>query len=115
MGAWGYDIWEDDYALDVKDEFDALLESGCTPLQATQKLIKENNHLLEEKEDDEYAVFYLAIASIQLEHHCLQEDVQKEVLLIIENNLGMDAWKEEGAEAYNQRKKVLMTLKEQLE
>ena len=114
MGAWGYEIFEDDVACDVKDEFEELCESGLSPLESTLRLLSEYDYLLDEKEDDEYPIFYLVIASLQLQHSCLQEDVRNETLFIIENEIGLDVWKEAGLDEYEGRKKVLSRLKVQL-
>ena len=115
MGAWGYEIFEDDYACDMKDEFEELCESGLSPLEATLQLLSEYDYLLDEKENDEYPIFYLVIASLQLEHGCLQGDVRNEAIFIIENEIGLDVWKEAGLNEYEERKKVLTCLKEKLE
>lgn len=114
MGCWGYEVFEDDYALDLKGEFDDLLEEGLTPLQATKKMIEKNEYMLDERDDDDYPIFYIVMASLQIQYSCLQNNVKEEALNIIDNDIGMDGWIEEGQDKYENRKSVLMKLRNKL-
>ena len=60
MGAWGANLYQDDVALDVKDEYKDNLRRGKTNEEAMQEIIDKYQELLEDEEDR--GVFWLALA-----------------------------------------------------
>ena len=62
MGIWGYKIFENDVALDVKERFEVLLNSSNC-IDATQKVISENQDVITDVDDA--ADFWFALAHIQ--------------------------------------------------
>ena len=112
MGAWGYEIFEDDFTCDVKDEFEEYVEEGMPVEKALKVISKEYKEIIEDEETD-YALFYLAVASIQLEHGILSDKVRKETLRIIDEGVGLELWEEE-EEGLAARKKVLEEFKQKL-
>jgi hypothetical protein len=82
MGTWGYGIFEDDAASDVRGEFE---------------------------DDEEGAVIWLTLAAIQLEHGFVQDDIRDRALAAMTSDL--ERWKEAGPDEVAQRKIVLDELR----
>ena len=51
MGCWGYKLYDNDTALDVKEEFVKFLKQGMDCLSATKHLIKSNVGILLDEEE----------------------------------------------------------------
>ncbi|QVK18167.1 hypothetical protein KHQ81_00155 [Mycoplasmatota bacterium] len=63
MGAWGPKLYEDDVAIDIKDEFRNLLERGKTTEEATEILIRDNQDTIDDM--DEGPIFWFALSDTQ--------------------------------------------------
>lgn len=113
MGAWGYGIFDDDNASDIRGDFEEYIEEGLSITEATEKILEEYQEIIEEDEDDGPTV-YLALASLQMEHRELQADIKEVALEIIESGKGLEIWEESGEDELDKRKKVLNELKIQL-
>ena len=53
MGVWGLDIYDDDLAVDIRDEFQEYLDEGMDESEAINELLLNNDNLLE---DNQYAI-----------------------------------------------------------
>lgn len=113
MGTWGYGIFDDDTASDIKGDFEEYIEEGLSITEATEKILEEYQEIIEDDEDDSPTV-YLALASLQMEHGELQADIKEVVLEIIENGKGLEIWEDSGEDELDERKKILNELKIQL-
>lgn len=111
MGAWGANLYQDDVALDVKDEYKDNLRRGKTNEEAMQEIIDKYQELLEDKEDR--GVFWLALADTQWNLGRLDEQVKEQALEIIELGTDLKRW-EINEKLYNKRKEILEKLKEKL-
>ena len=111
MGAWGANLYQDDVALDVKDEYKDNLRRGKTNEEAMQEIIDKYQELLEDEEDR--GVFWLALADTQWNLGRLDEQVKKQALEIIELGTDLKRW-EINEKLYNKRKEILEKLKEKL-
>jgi len=115
MSAWGMGIFDDDTACDVRDDFLELLEEGVPPQKATKIILDE--YLEEFSLDDDLEVMslvYISLAAVQLEKGCLQEDVRKTTIELIERGADLKLWEEADEADYEERKQVLNELKEKL-
>jgi hypothetical protein len=110
MGAWGVNIFDDDFALDLKEEYSEILDSGLSHEVATKTLTERYKDALEDPEES--SVFWLALASIQLEHDALVNHVKANALGVINSNRDLLRW-EDSPDA-NRRKQILEQLKNQL-
>ena len=89
MGAWGYKLFENDTAEDVREDFQSLILSlDCE--NATQKIIDENKDTILDL--DEAPDFWFALAYLQCKKKMLLETVKAEALKCIENGYGMRMW-----------------------
>ena len=111
MGAWGANLYQDDVALDVKDEYKDNLRRGKTNEEAMQEIIDKYQELLEDEEDR--GVFWLALADTQWNLGRLDEQVKEQALEIIELGTDLKRW-EINEKLYNKRKEILEKLKEKL-
>lgn len=110
MGTWGADIFDDDFALDVRGDYEDILDSGLSHEVATKSLIDRYHDALDDPE--EYGVFWLALATIQLEHNALVNNVKTNALDVINSNRDLLRW-EDSLDAAK-RKQILEQLKNQL-
>lgn len=113
MGTWGYGIFDDDTASDIKGDFEEYIEEGLSITEATEKLLEEYQEIIEEDEDESPTI-YLALASLQMEYGELQANIKEIALEIIERGKGLEIWGESGEDELDERKKVLNELKVQL-
>ena len=111
MGAWGANLYQDDVALDIKDEYKDNLRRGKTNEEAMQEIIDKYQELLEDAEDR--GVFWLALADTQWNLGRLDEQVKEQALEIIELGTDLKRW-EINEKLYNKRKEILEKLKEKL-
>ena len=111
MGAWGANLYQDDVALDVKDEYKDNLRRGKTNEEAMQEIIDKYQELLEDEEDR--GVFWLALADTQWNLGRLDEQVKEQALEVIELGTDLKRW-EVNEKLYNKRKEILEKIKEKL-
>lgn len=110
MGTWGADIFDDDFALDVKGDYEDILDSGLSHEVATKALAERYKDALDDPEES--GVFWLALAAIQLEHDALIKDVKNNALDVINSDRDLLRW-EDSPDA-GKRKQTLEQLKNQL-
>ena len=46
MGMWGFELYQNDTALDVKDEFEELFNAGKTAQEITDKLTEDYKSIM---------------------------------------------------------------------
>jgi len=109
VGAWGYQIFEDDVALDVRGDFEEAIASGASPERATRLILQKYGEQLDD--EDDRPVIYLALASLELERGRVTDPIRTEALKIIDRGEGLARWEEAGEEALVERKKVLQALR----
>ncbi|MGG1339976.1 MarR family transcriptional regulator [Bacillus thuringiensis] len=111
----GTGLFDDDTTCDVKEQFIEYLEEDNSVEEATKLILEE---YLEEFDIDEdlevMSLVYIGLAAIQLEKGCLQDEVRNNAIALIERGADLELWEEADAEDYEERKKVLNTLKQQL-
>ena len=113
MGTWGTKLYQDDLALDIKDEYKSLLEKGKT----NEKAIKEMLETFEEEieDEDEGAIFWLVFADVLWNYGRLTEKIKKKAIEEIKIGRDLKRWEQEVSEkVYEQRKKEIEKLREKL-
>ncbi len=78
MGAWGAGLYENDTALDVKDEFEKLFIDGKGVQEITDGLTAEFESIMDCA--DEAPLFWLALADTQWKFGVLLPDVKENAL-----------------------------------
>ena len=112
MGAWGPGLYQDDIALDVKDEYIKLLKLGKSNEEAYNEMLK-NNAWIADIEEEETPMFWFALADTQWRLGRLKEEVKDIALSFIEEGRDLERWQEDKKQ-YEKRKKILSSLKEKL-
>ncbi|MDT3497897.1 DUF4259 domain-containing protein [Bacillus toyonensis] len=111
MGAWGTGLFDDDTTCDVKEQFIEYLEEDNSIEEATKLILEEYLDEFDIDEDLEVlSLVYIGLAAIQLKKGCLQDKVRNNAIALMERGADLELWEED----YEERKKVLDTLKQQL-
>lgn len=82
MSAWGFGLYENDTALDIKDEFEDLMKSGKTVRAITEKMINDYQCIMNDPIEE--TVFWLALADTQWNYGVLLPDVKQKALDLID-------------------------------
>lgn len=112
MGAWGAGIYQDDVALDVKEEYIELLKKGKSKEEANQEIIDNNTDYLEDEED--MVPMILALADTQWNYGRLMKEVKENALNLINSGEALKPW-EDDKKLKKRRMEVLEKLKNKLE
>jgi hypothetical protein len=112
MGAFGFGLFQDDCALDVRDEWQALLASGIDEPEASRRLRETWKETLEDP--DEGPVFWLALALAQHARGRLQDDVAARAREVVASGAGLERWREAGPKAPQRRTAALAAVAAQL-
>lgn len=111
MGVFGIKIYDDDTALDVKEEYLEKLKNGIDNEKALKEIIEENKEYIEDIDDG--PVFWIALADTMWNEGRLTEEVKKEALNAIDKNL--IRWKDEVDEKeYKLRERELLKFKDKI-
>lgn len=105
MGTWSTSILGDDSAADVYGEFIEAYNDGKELSAIRSELEAENKSTL--SDPDEGTVFWLALAKAQWDCGSLDSDVLTKVGEIVNQELGLDRWREGTAPSLGKRKKVV--------
>jgi hypothetical protein len=110
MGAWGYGLFEDDDALDVRDEYRELIGQGVADDEAWRTVVQNNDA----DDPDSGPTVWLALAATQWKLGRLDPIVKDRALQIIHDGEGLELWREAGADELAARVRVLNRLASQL-
>ncbi len=105
MGAWGPKLYEDDVALDIKNTFEKLINSGKTTENATELLIKDYEDEIADMDDE--PIIWFALADTQLNLGDLLPFVKDKALEHLRSGHNLKRWEEENPKEYAVRKNVL--------
>ena len=104
MGTWSANIFDNDGAEEIKEEYKTLLGYGMSLEEAYKRI--EDYFYPNYKDQDDEDVYWLSIALFQWENGILQDEVKQHALECIANDEYLEIWKED-AELYAERKRVL--------
>ncbi len=93
MGAWGFGIFDDDTACDVRDAYNQLLADGQTGSVATRTLRKDFKDVLDDEDDGPTA--WLALAATQWRLGRLEDRIKNKAIKIIDNGSSLHRWAED--------------------
>ena len=105
MGVWGLDIYDDDLAVDIRDEFQDYLDQGMDENDAMNEVIFNNDNLLEE--DEECGTFILTIGLLAKENEISNSKINKLLSDLRENKNYWNYLKEDSTELYEVRMDLL--------
>lgn len=107
MGSWGTGITSNDTYEDINHDFFELYNQGLNVPKITERLIKENQELIDSHEDQND--FWITIAKAQWECKALDQKIHTRIKNIVESGKDIELWEELGASKSDltKRKKVL--------
>lgn len=108
MGIWGLDIYDDDLAVDIRDEFQEYLNQGMDENDAINEVIFNNENLLEE--DEECGTFILTIGLIAKDNEITNSRINKLLRDLKGNKNYWKYLKEDSMELYEARMDLLTEL-----
>jgi len=94
MGAWGYGVFDNDDALDIRHRFERYIKEGCTVTEASERSISD----FPDPMNDVCVV--LAIAALQLEHGQLSPQIRERAIHFTTDKIGLDTWRDQGKRAH---------------
>lgn len=112
MGAWGPGLYQDDVAEDVKTEYVNLLRIGKTNKEVTEKLIEDNQVII--NDTDDAPIFWFALADTQWKFGRLLPFVKDKALMYLTKEEDLKKWDNGNKASYKYRKKVLEELEKKL-
>jgi hypothetical protein len=112
MGTWGTGVFDDDLALDLKDEYRELVADGHSGPEATRIVAARWEHDL--ADPDIGPVFWLSLAATQWQVCRLEDSVKANALEIIDSGVDLVRWQDD-LRALKRRRQVLVKLRQQLE
>src|SRR5438128_9993942 len=113
MSTWGYDIFDNDEANDIRALFEDELNTGASVAHATAEILRESKDALNDPESA--PIVWLALAALQLQRKELQPNVRDHALAVIDGGADLKRWEAEGKpEDAAGRKRVLEDLRERL-
>lgn len=108
MAVWGLDLFEDDLARDIKEEFEHYLMEGMDEEEAIEELIASNDNLLEDPQD--MGTFVLTVAVLAKDNDVTSKKVNKLLKALHRNSEYWNELKETQEELYEARKDLLREL-----
>lgn len=112
MGMWGFELYQNDTALDVKDEFEELFNAGKTVQEIADKLMRDYQGIM--GDIDEEPLFWSALADMQWNYGVLLPTVKEKALYWIDKECDIFKHQTTGIPAPTQRKNTLDALKVKL-
>lgn len=112
MGAWGAKLYEDDTALDVKNQFEELIRKEKTAEEITGQLIDEYADAINDPNDG--PIFWFALADTQWNMGRLLPNVKEQALSWLDKGGDLERWQEENSTLAATREKMLVELRQKL-
>ena len=109
---WGFELYQNDTSLDVKDEFEELYNTGNTVQDITNKLTEDYKSII--GDIDEEPLFWLALADTQWNLGVLMPCVKEKALYWVEKDSGMFNCRSIDMSVKAKRRKILDELQAKL-
>lgn len=110
MGAWGTDLFSDDFACDIRDHYRELLEDGTEDAAATRMILEKFRAYLEEPE----GTALLAFAVTQSKLGRLDLDIRDRALAVLDRGADLEMWERDNPKLFPKRRAVLEKARAQL-
>jgi hypothetical protein len=107
MGTWGYGIFDDDTASDLRWEFEDAIAEGLDVSGTTQRVLETLGEAVDDFDDG--PTIWLSLAELQMGLGSLQPTVRERALELMEQDL--ERWEESGPDEVAKRKAVLEDLR----
>ena len=105
MGAWGAKSYQDDLALDIKEDYIEKLKSGKTNEEALKEILEMYEESIEDEEEG--PIFWLVLADTMWKVGRLTKAVKEKAIKEIERGTNLKYWEEEGTKGeYRTRERI---------
>ena len=104
MGAWGAGIFDDDIALDIKDDYQNLLAFGILEEEVFQ--LAKDYYLLGNGAGDDDSIFWFVLATIQHKYGILTEEVKENTIRYIDSGEDLKNWEDGDPKSRKKREKT---------
>lgn len=112
MGTWGFELYQNDTSLDVKDKFEELFNAGRTVQDITDEMMEDYKSIMSSK--DEEPLFWMALADTQWNLGVLLPVVKEKALYWIDKYRGMFNYQTKDVSPNTKRKKSIDDLQAKL-
>lgn len=112
MGMWGFELYQNDTSLDVKDEFEELFNAGKTVQDITDKLVEDYKSIM--GDINEEPLFWLALADTQWNLGVLMPLVKEKALYWVEKDSAIFNCQSMDTSVKTKRRKTLDELQAKL-
>ena len=112
MGMWGFELYQNDTSLDVKDEFEKMYNAGNDVQDITEKMMEDYKSIMGDV--DEEPLFWFALADTQWNLGVLLAMVKEKALYWVEKDSGMFNCQSIDMSVKAERRKTLDELKAKL-
>ena len=102
---WEVDIFEEELACDIQEEFDNYLMEGMDEKEALEEILLNNQNLMEDEQ--QIGTFILTIAVIGKENEVKIKGIKKLLRKLEKNEEYWSSVKEESEELYEARQELL--------
>lgn len=112
MGTWGTSLYANDTASDIRGDYVDKLRRGKSNQEVTTELIKENQDIIGDIEEE--ALFWYALADTQWNYGRLLPEVKEKALFFLSQSIELERWSESGQKQIEAWKNTLKKLKKKL-
>lgn len=112
MGTWGHGLYDDDFALDIRESYIKHLQNGIDKHLAIDKIFKEYEG--EKFDINEASVFWLVIADTQWDYGMLEDTVKQKAFFYIDSGIALSSYEATSTSCVDDRRKTLLELKSKL-
>lgn len=112
MGAWGTNLYDNDSASDIRDDYVDKLRRGKTNEEVTEELIEDNRCIFGDGEEE--PLFWFALADTQWNYGRLLPEVKEKALYFLSQDTELERWKESGEKKLKAWMETLDKLREKL-
>jgi len=103
MGAWGAGIFDNDLSMDVRGDYEDLLEENDNDHRKTYKdLIKRYRPEMKDNTASDDADIWFAVAEIQMQDNALLPEVKGKCMELLVNRDIFELWGED-EDSFNER------------
>jgi hypothetical protein len=111
VGTWGYGIFDDDIASDLRWEFEDAIAEGLDVTAATQRVLDNFGEAVDDFDDG--PTIWLSLAELQIGLGSLLPNVREHALGAMAQDL--ERWEESGPDEVAKRKAVLDDLRARIQ
>ncbi len=113
MGAWSTSITGNDTAQDLRSEYTSAFwyYDISTAVKEIDKFVRQN---FDESDEEEWCNYYYSLADFMWRKGILTDEIREKAIKMIDNNFGIELWRESGEKTLRSRQKALEAFRNKL-